>query len=250
VEGLLHWEENEPRRDSTAFYDNHRADAAKEAAKGVDFPKVAKPPFSLAESFQNSPSRSHLAKAGDDTLHGGAYLASKLGLSPDLKAGSGEDEASMSEDDLIQPIPILQQTFGAYCDEPVDFFRALAPFFTERIVPSGTTLWKQRDRADGLYVIESGSLRATYSYDDHRELIQETMVALTIAGDLSTLSDTRRNATVVAERDSVLWKMDMEGLERLEKEKQDVAQRFVRNVLKGERTSQSRVEWILTNVGQ
>ena len=75
-------------------------------------------------------------------------------------------------------------------------------------------------------------------------------MALTIAGDLSTLSDTRRNATVVAERDSVLWKMDMEGLERLEKEKQDVAQRFVRNVLKGERTSQSRVEWILTNVGQ
>jgi len=47
VEGLLHWEENEPRRDSTAFYDNQRADAAKEAAKGVDFPKVAKPPSHL-----------------------------------------------------------------------------------------------------------------------------------------------------------------------------------------------------------
>jgi len=37
----------------------------------IDFPKVAKPPFSLAESFQNSPRRSHLAKAGDDTLPNG-----------------------------------------------------------------------------------------------------------------------------------------------------------------------------------
>jgi SulP family sulfate permease len=34
----------------------------------IDFPKVAKPPFSLAESFQNSPRRTHLARAGGDTL--------------------------------------------------------------------------------------------------------------------------------------------------------------------------------------
>lgn len=126
------------------------------------------------------------------------------------------------------------QTFGGYCDDPLDFSRELVPFFAERVLPSGTTLFRQDDRADGLYLIESGSLRATYTYDDHGELVQETMVAGTIAGDLSTLSDTSRNATVVAERDCVLWKMDSQGLESLEKEKRVVAQRFIRIVLKGE----------------
>lgn len=54
----------------TAFYDNQRSDESNEAkpVKVLDFPKVAKPPFSLAESFAQSPRRAHLAKAGGDTL--------------------------------------------------------------------------------------------------------------------------------------------------------------------------------------
>lgn len=60
------------------------------------------------------------------------------------------------------------------------------------------------------------------------------MVAGTVAGDLSTLSETRRNATTVAERDCVLWKLDRKALGRLEKEEPETARRFVRIVLKGE----------------
>lgn len=58
------------------------------------------------------------------------------------------------------------------------------------------------------------------------------MVAGTVAGDLSTLSDTHRNATVVAERDSVLWKLSPESLGRMEKEKPEGAAAFVKVVLK------------------
>lgn len=43
-------------------------------AKVMDFPKIAKPPFSLSESFQNSPRRSHLVKAGGDTLFRSKYF--------------------------------------------------------------------------------------------------------------------------------------------------------------------------------
>jgi len=52
----------------TAFYENQRAKEEAVVAKTIDFPKIARPPFSLAESFQNSPRRTHLAKAGGDTL--------------------------------------------------------------------------------------------------------------------------------------------------------------------------------------
>lgn len=69
----LEWTENAYL---TAFYENQQREveseeAAVKQAKTIDFPKVAKPPFTLAESFANSPRRSHLAKAGGDTLpHG------------------------------------------------------------------------------------------------------------------------------------------------------------------------------------
>ena len=113
------------------------------------------------------------------------------------------------------------------------FFSNLAPYFVRIMINTGQILWRQDDWADGLYLIEMGSLRATYSYDDHRKNVQETMVAGTIAGDLSTLSDTQRNATVVAERDCVLWKMDQAGLKKLEEEKAQVARMFIQIVLKG-----------------
>lgn len=134
---------------------------------------------------------------------------------------------------FAQPLPTLIQTFGPYTTETHDFFFPITPYLHKVQIISGDTLWRQRDRADGLYLIESGCLRATYAYDDHRELVQETMVAGTIAGDLSMLSDTPRNATVVAERDCVLWKLDREGLDKLEYEKPHVARKFIQMILKG-----------------
>lgn len=58
------------------------------------------------------------------------------------------------------------------------------------------------------------------------------MVAGTVAGDLSMLSGTRRNATVVAERDGVVWRLDRDSLSRLESEKPEVAREFIKIVLR------------------
>jgi SulP family sulfate permease len=58
------------------------------------------------------------------------------------------------------------------------------------------------------------------------------MTAGTLAGELSALSGTPRNATVVAERASFVWKLSSENFERLEREQGEVARAFVRLVLK------------------
>jgi SulP family sulfate permease len=60
-------------------------------------------------------------------------------------------------------------------------------------------------------------LRANYVFIDRAHSIVESMVAGTIAGEMSFLSRNRRNATVVAERDSVLWKLDVAGHEEMGK---------------------------------
>jgi SulP family sulfate permease len=128
------------------------------------------------------------------------------------------------------------QTFSGYHtrENPHDFFFQVMPYFTPLIVSEGDTIWTQGEEADAMYLIESGCLRATYTYEDHTEPLQETMVAGTLAGEMTALSGTKRNATAIAERNAHLWRLSTEALDRLQQEKPDVAKDFIKLVLKGE----------------
>ena len=101
-------------------------------------------------------------------------------------------------------------------------------------VPAGTVLWKQGDPPDGLYIVESGILRATYRFEEPTPPMDESMVPGTIAGELSTLSGLARNATCIVERQAVLWKLSTDALARLERERPELARAFTRLILKGE----------------
>jgi SulP family sulfate permease len=199
----------------------------------------------LSESYSQSPRRTQLAEAGDSTLptqsQSNKVLFVEYGTDancndPGATPPSTEDKsAAPNKINLKQPLPLLLQTFSGYHtrDNAHDFFFQVLPYFTPELVSSGETLWSQGEEAQGLYLIESGCLRATYQYEDHTELLQETMVAGTVAGELTALSGTRRNATVVVERDARLWKLSVESLERLQTEKPAVAREFVKLILKG-----------------
>lgn len=60
-------------------------------------------------------------------------------------------------------------------------------------------------------------LRANYLFLDGTRSVTESMVSGTLAGELSFLSRTKRNAIVSAERDSVLWKMTITDHESMGK---------------------------------
>lgn len=241
----------------TAFYDNKARSAGAGAGAGgaggagagagaqprsINQPSKGRVPFSLAESFQNSPRRTLLARAGDENLQSGfvTYGATLGPPPPSSRAPAQAPAAAQAQEALApkvpgQPLQILRQTIAPWTDgEAGDaLLSAVAPYFAQIVVGAGDVLWRQGDASDGLYLIEQGSLRATYAYDEHAEALHQTMVAGTIAGDLSTLSETPRNATVVAERDCVLWKLTSEALGRMQREIPDDAARFVKVVLKG-----------------
>ena len=63
-------------------------------------------------------------------------------------------------------------------------------------------------------MLESGILRA--SYDLEQGVLIETIVAGTVCGELPFLSETKRSARVIAERDCVTWKLDREGWRRIQ----------------------------------
>jgi sulfate permease, SulP family len=94
-------------------------------------------------------------------------------------------------------------------------------------------LWTQGDEPDGLYIIESGVLRAVYHFAAHTPDTEESMVAGTVAGELSALSESPRNATCVVERHAVVWKLTLENLRKMEGERPELARTFVKLLLKG-----------------
>ena len=60
------------------------------------------------------------------------------------------------------------------------------------------------------------------------------MVAGTLAGELSALSDSTRNATVVVENSAVLWKLSIKNIRRLQIDEPELSRAFIQLVLKGE----------------
>lgn len=248
LNSALEWTENAYL---TAFYMGSSTDTTQDQ-QAIDFPQVKAPPFALSEDQHHSPRRAHLAEAGGSTLDlTGEPHASWSSFSINSFVAAVSRVPSYQElpqaVSLDQPFPTLLQTFSVYSDDKPEFFAEVAPYFEPNPVETGDVLWRQDDAPDGLFLIESGSLRATYQYEDHTEFVHETMVAGTVAGELSALSGVPRNCTVVAERDSMLWKLSAASLERMEKEKPEAARKFVKMVLKGEsKNKHPQSTWLIT----
>ena len=108
----------------------------------------------------------------------------------------------------------------------------MLPYFKQTELLEGQVLWRHGDLPDGLYVIAAGVMRATYTWDN-TDSISESMVAGTLAGELTGLAGMPRNADVIAEKASVLWKLSKEDWALFKKEQPTLAHRFVEIVLKG-----------------
>jgi len=76
-------------------------------------------------------------------------------------------------------------------------------------------------------------LRAIYAFVNQTQHFEESMVPGAVAGELSALSHSLRNATCVVDHHATLWKMSMQDLDRLRREKPGLATLFTQLVLKG-----------------
>ncbi|CAE6445014.1 unnamed protein product [Rhizoctonia solani] len=193
------------------------------APQSVERGSTQKLPFALGASYINSPRRSHLVNAGERLMNGADDGSGTPHVTEEAPAAPREPTFS------------LLKTFSSHTND-AELMNNLAEYFTRVELKAGDILWKQGDQPDGLYVIESGVLQANYDFAAHSAPVQESMTAGTLAGELSALSGSPRNTTVVAERASVAWKLATTEFERLEREQSDVAKAFVRLVLKSAKT--------------
>lgn len=175
------------------------------------------------------PGRRDTSLSFDDTLTGSPRQMQLRDVGERTIAGEFLDKDS---ENSSEPYNTLVNAFSSYHDVDQNTFKQIAPYFERFTFPDGFVLWEKNDTPDGLYIIESGILRASYKFAEHSPVIEESMVSGTLAGELSALSAMPRNARVVVEQQVVLWKLSLENMRRLEAEHPHLAQIFVQLVLK------------------
>lgn len=197
---------------------------------GLDIPdrKRRAPAFHLNETLESSPRRRHLYQAAQEAtkrsnrLHNSVLSSHVAAEEALLQTGDKVSETrrqsiSKAIQSQRQPLPLLMITFQAYAEsqhnEP--FFQTLSPYFIDVRLLKGEVLWRRDDESDGMYLIESGILKARYDFPQEDYEINEAMLAGTIAGELSFLSKRPRNTTAYADLDCKLWKLDAPNLLRL-----------------------------------
>lgn len=147
-----------------------------------------------------------------------------------------------------EPLRLMLQIFHDLSDKNEDFWIRAKDAFRRREVRQSETLFRANEPATGFYLVESGILRA--EYDLPQGWLYESIVAGTTCGELPFFSETIRTATVTAERPCVLWEMDREGWDALQRRDPEVAGEFLRISLKltSERMN-SITSYVLTMAG-
>ena len=113
-----------------------------------------------------------------------------------------------------------------------DVFQMIVPYLELVLLPKGALLWEVGDSPEALYFIESGILRATYVFKQEDFEFTEAMLAGTIAGELSFLSQQNRNTAVVAELDARLWRLDETSIVELANENPQCFRRLIQLLLR------------------
>lgn len=147
-----------------------------------------------------------------------------------------------------EPLRLMLQIFHDLSDKNEDFWMRAKDYFQRKEFHAGEILFRAGQPAQGFYLVESGILKAEYHLP--QGWLYESIVAGTTCGELPFFSETERTATVVAERDCVVWSMDRDGWDALQKKEPDVAQELLRISLKltSERMT-SITSYILTMAG-
>lgn len=210
-----------------------------------------------------SPRRAHLLHAAKETLVGKrSSVEVPNGFSSTPPSTTTPSKAHRTQ--WPEPVRLLMQALGPYAPElKEDFFNHLVPYFRKIKISKGQTLWRINDMADSFYVLETGILKAVYNFpnqlfldpnpaasssssaggmdginslnDDlvNHNIVSESMLPGTIAGEMTFLAGIKRNTTVSAERDCILWRMSTKDLKALEEnEGPGIARSFRQCVLR------------------
>lgn len=117
--------------------------------------------------------------------------------------------------------PLRQQLVALMSAEAL--VDALLPYLERLDLPTGTKLIRQGDPANTLYFIESGQITSQLTQASGHILRLETMMGGRVIGELGFYLRRTRTADVVAEADSVVYRLTRDSLAHLEAQRPEAA---------------------------
>ncbi|MCC5792544.1 MAG: cyclic nucleotide-binding domain-containing protein [Legionellaceae bacterium] len=90
---------------------------------------------------------------------------------------------------------------------PLPVIKKIAAKFDPIYIQGGQVLMNEGDPGNCLYIVQSGRLRAFKALEDEREEILGDVYRGELIGELALFTEAPRVATVIAIRDSMLWKL-------------------------------------------
>ena len=127
-----------------------------------------------------------------------------------------------------EPLGLILQIFQDLTDKDESFWHGAIEYFERVELPAGKTIFTRGDEAtaSGFFLVQEGMLRGEYDLPQGKFF--ESIVAGTTCGELPFFSETSRTSTVVAERDSIAWKLTNEKWEDMQKNRPEIAQELLR----------------------
>ncbi|EEH17979.2 hypothetical protein PABG_00542 [Paracoccidioides brasiliensis Pb03] len=125
-----------------------------------------------------------------------------------------------------QPLPLLLQTFQGLTQENEDFWFPACSYFVMEVFDVDSILYRDGEEAQNFYLLESGMLRAENQTPQGSYF--ELIVAGRPCGELHFFGETKRTATVKAERHSVVWRLGIEEWKELRRKEPMLAQELMR----------------------
>lgn len=123
---------------------------------------------------------------------------------------------------LIEKVLILK-SLAIFSDSPETILSELAPLMQEVEVEKGTAIFKEGDIGDSMYVIYKGKIKI-HKGSTTLAILKEKEVF----GELSLLDSETRSASVTADTDSFIFKIDQEPFYELMETRPEVARGFIK----------------------
>jgi sulfate permease, SulP family len=117
----------------------------------------------------------------------------------------------------------LSSLLGRWRNNQVDHF---LQFLERRELEPGAYILRQGDDPDDIYFVESGQVTAQLERDDQPPIRLETMRGGQVVGEIGFYLGVQRTASVVADQPSVIYRLSMARLRRLEQENPETAVTF------------------------
>ncbi|KAI8064595.1 sulfate transporter family-domain-containing protein [Gongronella butleri] len=154
-------------------------------------------------------------------------------------------EANKAYANLTQPTLILLKSLGELANVnktthgdavPLEFFHQLGRYFERWTCDKGQAIWRQGDVCEFLIVVEQGSLRSLMEVNKREHVVVESILPGTIVGELGLFTSThshdqKRTRSLIADQQSVFWKLTRSTFEQMVRDDPLMANQFVRLTL-------------------